>query len=86
MLVTKTDPHPKRGNSNDHYNCAKQRSHHEAHYFHHSWRHDCYVPSTWYWLPPTLALVEKVRSGRRKVPSRKEASDEVRTVQRIDGA
>lgn len=84
MLVTKTDPQ-KRGNSNDNYNCAKQRSHHEAHYFHYSWRLDCYVPGAWYWLPPALALEEMMRSVRRKIPSRKEACDEVRTVRRIDG-
>ena len=75
----------KRGNSNDHYNCAKQRSHHEAHYVHHSWRLDCHVPGTWHWLPPALALEAKVRSGRHRVSSMKEACDAMRTVQWIDG-
>jgi hypothetical protein len=80
------DPHTRRGNSNDNYYCAKQRSHHEAHYFHYSWCRDCYVPGTCHWLPPALVVEENVRSIRRKVPSRKEACNEVRTVRWIDGA
>jgi len=78
-------PTHKRGNSNGTYNCPKDRSRDEAHYFHYSWSLDRYVPGTWYWLLPALAVEEKVRRDRRKVPSKKEAGDEVRTVRRIDG-
>jgi len=74
----------KGGNSNDHHSCATQRSHHEAPYVHHSRRLDRHVPGTWHWLPPALALEAKVRSGRHRVSSRKEACNAMRTVQWID--
>lgn len=73
------------GNSNGTYNCPKDRSHAEAHYFYYSWRLDCNVPGTWHWLLPALTLEAEMRSGRHTALSRKEAGDEMCTVQWIDG-